>query len=321
MARPPRRRRRPNRRRSRAAAPRRQSARRCPSRDRSRSARYGRAHAAARSARPGEPKFRRFGISRGGRSTGRSGRAGRDGGAASPSGSVTGGARRGQRPARRNFARRIGGAEDCGRAGGQSVGDRRDDGRMPIAPGAHRQRACAAFSTSATWPGTWTLCHTPRTIAARRSERWRARSPCICGRTCFSRPRRRSSRQTLPSPSEPRMNGSSCFFLNLSCEATESLEMPITAAPACRNPGTSRESRRPRRCSPRCRPSDRNTAPPFCRASSDKVDRAVAVGRQGEIGGFSPGSTLMLAAFSCRFGRLAPDAPRRLLDQALVPGR
>src|SRR5262249_18843934 len=58
---------------------------------------------------------------------------------------------RSERPAGRHLSGGTGGGEYRHRLAAQSFADRRC------------QRACAAFSTSATWPGTLTLCHTPRT--------------------------------------------------------------------------------------------------------------------------------------------------------------
>ncbi len=58
---------------------------------------------------------------------------------------------RGQRQAGCGFCRRVGDGEDRRRAGGERLSG---------------QRARAAFSTSATWPGTLTLCQTPRTVPA-----------------------------------------------------------------------------------------------------------------------------------------------------------
>src|SRR5579864_1408765 len=56
-----------------------------------------------------------------------------------------------QRPAQRDLARRIGGIQDRRRALGEGL-----DHKI--------QSAFTACSTSATWPGTLTLCHTLRTM-------------------------------------------------------------------------------------------------------------------------------------------------------------
>ena len=77
-----------------------------------------------------------------------------------------------------------------------------------------------------------------------RSGRCCGRCPCICGRTCSFRPRRRISRRPRRSSSEARVKGSSYFFLNLSCEATESLrDADHRRRRSRRNPGS--ESRNP----------------------------------------------------------------------------
>src|SRR6516165_1807367 len=126
---------------------------------------------------------------------------------------------RGERPAGRHLGGRIGGGKNRHRLAGQSFAECR------------RQRARAAFSTSATWPGTLTLCHTPRTIPA-PSIRNVARSMPMYLRPymLFSTHTPYFSHTSAPA-SEARMNGSPCFFLNLSCDATESFDMPITTAP------------------------------------------------------------------------------------------
>src|SRR6516162_3541937 len=126
--------------------------------------------------------------------------------------------RRSDRPAGHCLGRSIDGRKDRHRLAGQGFVEGR------------RQRACAAFSTSATWPGTLTLCQTPRTTPF-PSIRKVARSIPI-----YLRPYMLFSTHTpyfshtSPLTSEARVKGSPCFFLNLSCEATESLDIPITTA-------------------------------------------------------------------------------------------
>src|SRR5467141_792120 len=126
----------------------------------------------------------------------------------------------GEGSARRRLGGRVGGGADRSRVAGESSVVRRGG-----------QRARAAFSTSPTWPGTLTLCQTPRMMPV-PSIRKVARSMPI-----YLRPYMLFSTQTpyfshtSPPVSEARMNGSSCFFLNLSCEATESFDMPMTTAP------------------------------------------------------------------------------------------
>src|SRR6266436_888242 len=122
--------------------------------------------------------------------------------------------------ARRRLGGGVGGGEDRRRLAGESAAGRRDS-----------QRARAAFSTSPTWPGTLTLCQTPRMTPV-PSIRKVARSMPIYLRPymLFSTHTPNFS-HTSPPVSEARMNGNPCFFLNLSCEATESFDMPMTTAP------------------------------------------------------------------------------------------
>src|SRR5262245_35814890 len=101
----------------------------------------------------------------------------------------------GERAACRRLARGIGGGEDGRRSAGKSA-----------AGGGGGQRARAAFSTSPTWPGTLTLCHTPRMMPV-PSIRKVARSMPM-----YLRPYMLFSTQTpyfshtSPLMSEPRMN-------------------------------------------------------------------------------------------------------------------
>src|SRR5271170_3214444 len=121
-----------------------------------------------------------------------------------------------QGPAHRNLGRRVRCGEDRDRAGGQ---------------GPSRQSACDAFSTSATCPGTRTLRQTPRTVPEPSIKKVLRSMPMYLRPYMLFSIQAPYFSQTSPSVSEARMNGRLCFFLNLSCEATESFEMPMTTAP------------------------------------------------------------------------------------------
>src|SRR6516164_1323151 len=127
--------------------------------------------------------------------------------------------RRRERSARRCLGRRLGGGEDRRRLGGQSLAECR------------RQRACAAFSTSATCPGTLTLCQTPRTTPFPTIKKVARSMPMYLRPYMLFSTHTPYFSHTSPPVSEARTKGSPCFFLNLSCDATESFEMPITTAP------------------------------------------------------------------------------------------
>ena len=97
-----------------------------------------------------DPNARRFGISLGGRSNGRSGRAGR-------------GRRRCLPDRQRTCAPRRRQAHGSPRPWRHGSAVPRIAAPRRSKAAERRQSACTAFSTSATWPGTLTLCQTPRT--------------------------------------------------------------------------------------------------------------------------------------------------------------
>src|SRR5580704_14015481 len=123
-----------------------------------------------------------------------------------------------QGAAQHYLCRRVGRGEDRGSGGSERLR------RLG-------QSAFAAFSTSATWPGTLTLCQTPRTVPLLSIRKVLRSMPM------YLRPYMLFSIQTpyfsttSPVPSEASMKGSWYLALNLSCDLTESLEMPITVAP------------------------------------------------------------------------------------------
>ena len=90
----------------------------------------------------------------------------------------------------------------------------------------------------------------------------------------------------------------------------------------CRNPGTSRGSRKPRRCSPTCRPSDRNTARPACRAAADSVTEPLPSVGNVKSGALSP-IAMLIPPFPLPVRlrpRRVPPRPRAgSVDQPLVP--
>src|SRR5262249_18638859 len=94
-----------------------------------------------------------------------------------------------------------------------------------------RYSSPTAFSTWATWPGTLTLCQTLRTTPSLSIRKVLRSMPMYLRPYMLFRTQTPYFSVTSPVASDPRVNGNSYFLLNLSCEATESRDTPITVAP------------------------------------------------------------------------------------------
>src|ERR1700730_1523686 len=127
----------------------------------------------------------------------------------------------GESPARCGLGGGVGGGEDRRRLAGGSAAARQDT-----------QRARAGFSTSSTLAGTRTLCQTPRMMPVPSIRKVARSMPMYLRPYMLFSTHTPYFSHTSPPVSEARRNGSPCFFLNLSCEATESFDMPMTTAPA-----------------------------------------------------------------------------------------
>src|SRR5215472_16155731 len=124
----------------------------------------------------------------------------------------------GQPATGRHLRRRLGGLEDRDRPTAKCV--------------AFCQSARAALRTSATWPGTRTLRHAPRTMPFRSIRKVERSIPIYLRPYMLFSTQVPYFSQTSEPASEARANGRLRFFFNLSCEATGSFEIPITTASA-----------------------------------------------------------------------------------------
>src|SRR5215472_10794914 len=94
------------------------------------------------------------------------------------------------------------------------------------------QSARAAVRTSATWPGTRTLRHAPRTMPFRSIRKVERSIPIYLRPYMLFSTQVPYFSQTSEPESDASVKGRLCFFLNLSCEATGSFEIPMTTASA-----------------------------------------------------------------------------------------
>src|SRR6516225_3392002 len=94
------------------------------------------------------------------------------------------------------------------------------------------QSARAALRTSATWPGTRTLRHAPRTTPFRSMRKVERSIPIYLRPYMLFSTQVPYFSQTSEPESDARAKGRLCFLLNLSCEATGSFEIPMTTASA-----------------------------------------------------------------------------------------